>query len=511
MNQKININNLTPVIATISAGKTSFLNAVYNIKFLEVSRQIGTKFVNIIRYNPKLGKTPKFYHLIVKKNSRTKDYDFYKDTNSEVIGDEKIAKKNAEINAELKKRNFLFEDIFYMTEVGEVSLIKDEEYLNNYDLVDIPGLSEYLPSEEDNAIQKNNLREAPNALIGVQNLLDLKKRQSRQKSEQSKMDQPKEVNYLTGIFTIIKNKVNNGIIIFDAENLGREENFDIIKRFHDIIKRPIIKFLILLNKVDERKNIKADIKALETSIERFDPTGSFFYYTKNTLLPCSTFSLKNEVNIEKNFKYLMCYYFFYYKLKNKKENETFLDYLINILILLNDENNRYNKSEVLEDIEKFLNFKNLDDNIEEIKQSIIKIKSICQNYNSLKIGLINEDKFNKNNIKEILEKIKEDESDSDSDDNSQKKNKKDDYLIIRNLPPEFIIIRFYLFYKDKKNMPPLSMGNKKIIEYFTMKNMNKIIDIGGVHYQNNIIIKNLEETLKNLKSFYEDYKKNMFS
>ena len=146
----------------------------------------------------------------------------------------------------------------------------------------------------------------------------------------------------------------------------------------------------------------------------------------------------------------MCYYFFYYKLKNKKENETFLDYLINILILLNDENNRYNKSEVLEDIEKFLNFKNLDDNIEEIKQSIIKIKSICQNYNSLKIGLINEDKFNKNNIKEIIEKIKEDESDSDSDDNSQKKNKKDDYLIIRNLQPEFIIIRFYLFYKDKK-------------------------------------------------------------
>ena len=34
-----------------------------------------------------------------------------------------------------------------MTEVGEVSLIKDEEYLKNYDLVDILGLSEYLPPE----------------------------------------------------------------------------------------------------------------------------------------------------------------------------------------------------------------------------------------------------------------------------------------------------------------------------------------------------------------------------
>ena len=102
MNEKLEIKNLTPVIATISAGKTSFLNAVYNIKFLEVSRQIGTKFVNIIRYNPKVGKIPLFYHLIVKKNY--KDYDFYKDKKTEVKGSENIAKKNAEINAELKQK-----------------------------------------------------------------------------------------------------------------------------------------------------------------------------------------------------------------------------------------------------------------------------------------------------------------------------------------------------------------------------------------------------------------------
>ena len=342
------------------------------------------------------------------------------------MGDEEIAKKNAEINAELKKKNFLFEDIFYMTEVGEVSLIKDQEYLNNYDLVDIPGLSEYLPTEENNVIQKNNLKEAPNVLNGAQKLLDLKKKQSSEELDLSKRNKTKEVNYLTGIFTIIKNKVNNGIIIFDAENLGREENFDIIKRFHDIIKKPIVNYLILLNKVDQRKNIEADINALEISIDRFDPAGTYFYYTKNTLLPCSTFSLKNEVNMEKNFKYLMCYYFYYYKLKNKKENETFLDYLINILILYNNESNIYNKSEVIEDIEKFLNFKNLNDNMEEIKQSIIKVKNICRKYNNLKIGLINESKFNKNNIKEILEKIKEDEngSESDSDDNFPKKIKK---------------------------------------------------------------------------------------
>ena len=147
MSEKIEVRNLTPVIATISAGKTSLLNAIFNIKFLEVSSHIGTKFVNIIRYNSKRGKVPIFYHLIVKKIGNSENYDFYKDNNSVVTGSENIAKKNAEINMKLKQKNAPFEEIFYMTEVGEVSLIKDEEYLKNYDLVDIPGLSEYLPPE----------------------------------------------------------------------------------------------------------------------------------------------------------------------------------------------------------------------------------------------------------------------------------------------------------------------------------------------------------------------------
>ena len=169
MLEKIEINYLTPVIATISAGKTSFLNAVYNIKFLEVSRQIGTKFVNIIRYNPKVGKEPIFYHLIVKKNHY--DYTFYKETNTEVKGSENIAKKNAEINAELKtKKQFAFEDIFYMTEVGEVSLIKDEKYLEKYELVDIPGLSEYLP------VKEINLKEEKKPFKEMQKYLSLTKK-----------------------------------------------------------------------------------------------------------------------------------------------------------------------------------------------------------------------------------------------------------------------------------------------------------------------------------------------
>ena len=68
MEEKVEIKNLCPMIAMISAGKTSLLRVIYDIDFLEVSAGIGTQFVNIIRYNPKLGDNAKFYHLKIKKN-----------------------------------------------------------------------------------------------------------------------------------------------------------------------------------------------------------------------------------------------------------------------------------------------------------------------------------------------------------------------------------------------------------------------------------------------------------
>ena len=60
--QNINIRKIVPIAAKISAGKSFLLNVIYNIDFLECKAGIGTKFVNIIRYNPDLEK-PCFYHL----------------------------------------------------------------------------------------------------------------------------------------------------------------------------------------------------------------------------------------------------------------------------------------------------------------------------------------------------------------------------------------------------------------------------------------------------------------
>lgn len=93
MTQKIEISNLTPIISTISSGKSSFLNIILNIDFLQVTPGIGTKNVNIIRFNPNVGNNPKFYHLIVKKERNKKDYQFFKEVETEIEGKNSIKKK----------------------------------------------------------------------------------------------------------------------------------------------------------------------------------------------------------------------------------------------------------------------------------------------------------------------------------------------------------------------------------------------------------------------------------
>ena len=45
------------MIAIISAGKTSILKFIFDIDLLEAIA-IGTKFINIIEYNPSVGKNP---------------------------------------------------------------------------------------------------------------------------------------------------------------------------------------------------------------------------------------------------------------------------------------------------------------------------------------------------------------------------------------------------------------------------------------------------------------------
>lgn len=327
MTEELKIINLTPLISMVSAGKTSFLNTIFDVDFLQVTSGIGTKFVNIIRYNPNVGKTPKFYHLIIKK--KHKSYIFFKDINSEVIGKENIKKKNIEINEDLKSKNKInFKEIFYLLEIGESIIINDLEYLNNYDLVDIPGLSETIPIKSE----KNNIiKETYN---------------------------PDNENYLTGIFKIIKDYVNNGIIIFEVSKIMHEENYKIIKNLNEILKKPIENYLVLLNKIDESENSSKDLELLESQIIKNFPNGEIISFTNNTLVPCSTFILNNEIKMEKNFQNLMLYHFYNFVMRanycsNTTPDFSFRDHLIKVICTI-EKKTEIKKNSIIEIIKNFI-------------------------------------------------------------------------------------------------------------------------------------------------------------
>ena len=141
---KIEPRKIVPIAAKISAGKSFLLNVIYNIDFLECKAGIGTKFINIIRYNPNIDQ-PCFYHLIIEKNEE--NYIFKKDPKYKTkFGEKNIINENKNINQKLSKLSsseINYEEIFYMTELNEVEFIKDKKYLLTHDLCDVPGLSEF--------------------------------------------------------------------------------------------------------------------------------------------------------------------------------------------------------------------------------------------------------------------------------------------------------------------------------------------------------------------------------
>ena len=430
--QKIIIKNLCPMLAVISAGKTSILKVLFGIEFLTSSAGIGTKFVNIIRYNPEVGNEPRFYHLILRK-TRDDEYEYYKDEPSEIIGKKEIEEKNRELNDEFKNKEIPMEDLFYMVEVGEANFI-DKEYLKNYDLVDIPGVSEYLKSEKKEKIRKTF--------------------SSSIEAEMKDYNPDEEKSYLTEIFKIIKNKINNGIIVFSMDNYTQEENYRIIGKFQKVINKPIENFLILLNKIDLSENREEDINKLYSKITEYFPSMKDFNFTKNTLVPCSCIQLKNELKMENSFYHLIYFHYINYLMNSKQNKEkykniNFIDFIIKFL-----NRKKISKKNFLQQVKKLINDKDYFNIINEIKHIFITIKNehLADNLN---LG-IKEDDFEADEIKTNIENLEEED---------------DDEFNSNELEGNIYILYYYSQFKNKKLIPRKSLDTLKIMKYFTLENI----------------------------------------
>ena len=500
--EEIEIKNLCPMIGMISAGKTSLLNVFYDIDYLEASPGIGTKFVTIIRYNPEVGSKPKFYHILLEPKGND-DYKYIKDIKTEIIGIKDIKKEVIKLNEELKKNAKPYTEIFYFLEVGTYNF-EDKEYLKNYDLVDVPGVSEYrvnqntTPKEvyqefsketitprsinedtikpgniNEGAITPGNINEesaAPEA-FSISDNKTIEEEMITYKPEEEK-------TYLTQIFKIIKNKINNGIIVFNIENYQLVDNYRIIGKLQKVINKPIENFLLLLNKIDKSQDRIYDINTLGCKIVEYFPNAETFNFTKNTIVACSAIQLNNELKINKSFLHLLYYHFINYLMnnQNKSDNsltpsgntETFMDYLKKIL---SNFSQIIKKKEFYESIKTIINNRNA---IKEIKEAIdiIKKNHTDSNFNLV----IRKDDFEDDALNEVENKIEEYEEEEDDNEpfniNEQENN--------------IIILYYYSEFLKNKQIPIKSRDTREIIKYFTLENMEKKEN-------------NKEETIKEIK------------
>ena len=259
--EKIEERKIVPIAAMISAGKSKLLNVILNINFLESKSGIGTKFVNILRYNPKIA-CPKFYHLKLKEEEGK--FIFYKDNEYKVIeGEDNIKEENMKINKELSEKKMIdYNDIFYITEINSIGFIKDENYMITHDLCDIPGLSEYQEqNNEDNKKNQINEEKEENleeklkkgeefGMIYKPKNLEKEKQylKDRIKEEDDifyNIDVENESTYLTEIYKRIKDYIDGAIIVLSIENYYFLQNIEIIAKLHKIINKKIRNFLII--------------------------------------------------------------------------------------------------------------------------------------------------------------------------------------------------------------------------------------------------------------------------
>ena len=510
--EKIEMRNIVPIAAMISAGKSKLLNVILNVNFLESKSGIGTKFVNILRYNPKI-EQPRFYHLKLKKEKGK--YIFYKDKSYNIIqGENNIIEENIKINKELaEKKNIDYDDIFYITEINSIGFLKDSNYMLKHDLCDIPGLSEYQAQNNDSNQKNEEIKEQKNddleELLKKGEEFGMVYRPKPPEKEENKKKETKEEDdifydmnideestYITEIYKRIKDHIDGAIIVLSIENYNFTQNIEIIAKLHKIIGKKIKNFLIILNKIDLSTNLKLDIESCKGVLFNAFPKCKTFNLNMNTFIPISVIQVQNELLLEKSFAHLIYYYFYDYKKHVMNEKlitndislgDNFIEYLRAVLKKLN-----ITQQEIDNAIDELNNKEDMSKINDEIKSIINHLSKISKGEYNLGIE-----------EKDIVEENEDEEGDfltelkTNNDGDSSNK--------IDDVPPLSIIKMIYFLYKKKELLPQKSNETNQLLDYFTIK---KEIDDDDtqIDKENKVDeIKVNNQIIDALKLFYEEF------
>ena len=477
--QKIEERRGIIVIGMISSGKSTFLNSLLGITYLETKDDVTTKFVTIIRYNENL-KKPKFYHLkVIKENNNIEQkqknenlinienntdkenlYYFIKD-GEESIGEKNIIKKIEEINkAEKGNQEPKYENLFYMLETN-ITNIENKEFLKEHDFYDIPWLNEYIVSDKKEVKEEKKEEE--------------KNKNSNQRNEDIE-ETEEDMRYIKGIFQYLKKKIERKIIIFSSETYYKPQNIQIIKEIKKELNTPIYGNLVILNKIDicdDREKTIANCKQFFVNYCESD----IFNIFKNTFVPLNSMQFKNEILMKNNYENYYLYYFNKYieKYERLSEEESkkikkipFIEFIMNEIT----------KGIKKEDQKVFINnlIENFDnDYLDTIKKVYEKVK---KNSNETIDYGINFDK----------------EEDEDDDENES--------LVIMKA--------FYQNYLEKINIPKYSESVQLILDYFNKFNEFKDKNptkIENIPLSEEIVQNNDQKAIEILKKIFDKLKK----
>ena len=428
------------VVGMISSGKSTFLNSLLGISYLEANDNITTKMVVIIRYNENLDK-PKFYHLKVNEDKDIEGGYLFEKDRDESIGETEIIKRISEINKQeaqfSENGEPQYDNLFYMIETN-IKSIENKEFLKTHDFYDIPGLNEFMRTN-------NNENEANTENINENNEKEEEEEETMSENEENEENGNRDNNnnnnntinnnnnnernnyvnstnenmrYIKGIFKYLKKIIEREIIVLSSETYYKPQNLQIIKEIKKYLNVPLTDNLIILNKIDisnDRNRTIADCK--QFYVNNIDST--IFNINYNKFAPLNSMQFKNELLMRTDYKYYYLYYFNKYKEQYVNITEeklqlikkiTFVEFLVNQMTegIKNEEKMSYleglanefddNKFELMKEIyEEIKNKSNLIieygiDFDDEYDDSMLYMKAFYQNFSKkLKFPEISED------------------------------------------------------------------------------------------------------------------------
>lgn len=257
------------VIGNISTGKSSFLNYLLGSDILQTGDGLKTRFIVIIRHTE--NDEPVLSHIVRERSPYEDLYRKIEDSErkTEYKGKKEIIDKINSLNVILKtveeEGKLDYSKHLYLLET-RVKNIHNQDFLNSFDLADIPGLNNF--SKKDNSFGS-----------------------------------------IEGIFTPLKGLIQYGFLIVDSTQYQDSNLLEILMQLMSEEKIKFNHFLIILNKIDKLPPAKREETFLSFKAHLNYHLGDDLLNDTNSIITMNSLKLLEEENVMESFDNFLSYHF----------------------------------------------------------------------------------------------------------------------------------------------------------------------------------------------------------